>query len=119
MSARETQTEGFGKRGMSWHGISVIFYVWNEATQQPERRIYYIDQVLDKTNKQDTWSTATLIEAAIAAVKLDLPQLEEAVVCCDNAANYSSKYLAILLCIILDHFTLKGFSIRKLKMEKE
>ncbi|GFH48991.1 hypothetical protein CTEN210_05467 [Chaetoceros tenuissimus] len=85
---------------MSWHGISVIFYVWNEATLQLERRIYYIDQVLDKTNKQDTWSTATLIEAAIAAVKLDLPQLEKAVVCCDNTAIYSSKYLVILLCII-------------------
>ena len=100
MSGRETQTEGFGKRGMTWHGISIIFWVWNEEFDEPERCIYYIDQILDKTNKQDTWATATLLEAAVAALKLDVPELNEGIVCCDNAANYSSKYLAFLLAIM-------------------
>lgn len=89
-----------GKRGISWHGCTIIYYVWNEEKQCAERKLVYIDQILDQTNKQDSFATAALIESIIAAIKVNLPFLNEAQICCDNAPNYSSNLLVILISII-------------------
>lgn len=105
MVARETMPENFGKRGMAWHGSSIIFFVWakdKDEVYKPIKKVIYMDQILDKTNKQDALSVLSLIEALAAALIAQFPAdvAIDATLCSDNAGCYLSKLLLIVITIL-------------------
>ena len=60
MSSRETTLDHYGKRGVSWHGFCLIFYLCkavpgnnNETVEEPVRYTVYLNQLLSDSNKQD------------------------------------------------------------------
>ncbi len=66
-SNRETTAEHFGKRGISWHGFAVVFYLLDED-KNPYKNIVYLDQILSDTNKQDGPTVVALLEVAICTI---------------------------------------------------
>ena len=99
MSTRETQPENFGKRGMSWHGGAFWTYIWCKATKQAIKKTHYINQILDKSNKQDSSAVMSMLEAIAVAIMVNFPHIKEAVVHSDNAACYQNGLLVISIAI--------------------
>ena len=53
ISARESTIEHYGKRGISWHGFCLIYYLYDNESKEPIRYSTYLDQILSDGNKQD------------------------------------------------------------------
>ena len=61
-SARETSLEYYGKRGIGWHGMHIMYYKLEDdqddkdgtITKKPVQYSVYLDQILDDRNRQDT-----------------------------------------------------------------
>ena len=58
MSSRETTLDHYGKRGVSWHGFCLIFYLCktvpgdnNETVEEPVRYTVHLNQLLSDSNK--------------------------------------------------------------------
>ena len=58
ISARETTLDHYGKRGISWHGFCVQFYLLEEREDEsgtiskvPTLYTIYIDQIISDENK--------------------------------------------------------------------
>lgn len=96
MYQREFTSQSYGKRGVSWHGFLIIYYVWDEETQEPVRHVLKLDQILEGTNKQDGVTLLALVEAALVYI---LEEFGEGVVVevlqTDNAAAYHKKELVL------------------------
>jgi len=86
---RQKSIEHFGKRGISWHGFLMVFYVYNPDTGKAEREHVYADQILRGTNRQDGLAVAALLEQFFAQVLADgrFSDLEGVTAQSDNA-NY-------------------------------
>ena len=94
--------EGFGKRGMGWHGIAAIYYEWDDHVKFAVRKILYLDQILHKNNKQDTACVASLLEVFVSAIVTNFGSrdggfIPKAVVCSDNAGCYTSNLLILMI----------------------
>ena len=63
-SSRESSVEHYGKRGLGWHGMAIIFYLLDNE-QQPFKNIVYLDQLLNDTNLQDSGTVIGLLEVGI------------------------------------------------------
>ena len=74
-SNRETTMEHYGKRGISWHGAYILYYIWLQG-KAVEQRVY-LDQILDGDNKQDGLSVLSMVEAMMVHIKEDLPCIDE------------------------------------------
>jgi hypothetical protein len=112
MSARETMPENFGKRGMGWHGVLVMFYLWDDQKEEAVRQCMYIDQILEHSNKQDASAVVSMLEAAIMAIRVTLPWLSEAVLSTDNAGCYQSKLLLLSIGILNAKYSTEFFLSR-------
>lgn len=99
ISARESQVEGFGKRGIGWHGASAIYYEWDQTLQTAVRKIFYADQILDKNSTQDTVCVVSLVESFIQAIKENFGNdfIKRVIICSDKAGCYSSNLLLIFI----------------------
>ena len=60
ISSRETTLKYYGKRGIGWHNIYLMFYklkehVTDDGTKEmiPVKHSIYIDQIMSDSNKQD------------------------------------------------------------------
>ena len=49
-SSRESTVEHYRKRGLGWHGITIIFYLYDELGSVPYKNIIYIDQIMNDSN---------------------------------------------------------------------
>ena len=119
MSSRETMPENFGKRGLPWHGVAIIYYIWDNETSQAIKQVLYIDQIVDKCSKQDCLSVVALFETTIAAIMTNVPAIKEAIVCSDNAGCYTSKLLVLLVCILNAKYRSSFFISRMLHSETQ
>ena len=119
MSSRETMPENFGKRGLPWHGVAIIYYIWDNETSQAIKQVLYIDQIVDKCSKQDCLSVVALFETTIAAIMTNVPAIKEAIVCSDNAGCYTSKLLVLLVCILNAKYRSLFFISRMLHSETQ
>ena len=74
ISARETTLDHYGKRGISWHGFCVQFYLLEERendesgniSKVPTLYTIYIDQIISDGNKQDSLSVMSLLDLHLA-----------------------------------------------------
>ena len=100
ISARESTIEHYGKRGISWHGFCLIYYLYDNETKEPIRYSTYLDQILSDGNKQDTHCVVSLLEAALNQIIQDLPFIKSVTLQSDNARCYENHFLMIAISIL-------------------
>ena len=118
ISARETTIDHFGKRGISWHGFCVQFYLWEEKEDEsgdvsfaPTLYTIYIDQILSDGNKQDSLSVISLLDAALAQISQELPFINSIVLQSDNAKAYNNVFMLCAIPLINAKYSSKDISI--------
>ena len=104
MSQRETTLDHYGKRGISWHGFCLQFYLLqNEKNQDGEvvkvtsKYTVYLEQVVSDGNKQDALSVYSLLDAALGQIANEMPFVSSIILQTDNAKSYNNTFL---LCAI-------------------
>ena len=102
MSSRESTIDHYGKRGISWHGFCLIYYLYDEVEDKPVRYCNYLDQILSDGNKQDAYCVMSLLDAALAQINHDCPFISSVVVQSDNARCYENHFLILGMCILND-----------------
>jgi hypothetical protein len=85
-SSRETTVKHFGKRGISWHGMMLVYYDWSEDLNDVVRHSVYLDQILDGNSCQDGFYTVSMIEAGLKHIAKSFPNLRKGIVVFDNAS---------------------------------
>ena len=68
ISARESTLDHYGKRGISWHGFCLIYYMYDNDLGEAIRYSIYLDQILSDGNKQDMYCVLSLLEAALTQI---------------------------------------------------
>ena len=51
ISVRESTLDHYGKRGISWHGFCLIYYMYDSDLRDAIRYCIYLDQILSNGNK--------------------------------------------------------------------
>jgi hypothetical protein len=99
--AREKTSENFGKRGISWHGCLIVYYLYDSATNTAIRYVVKLDQILEGTNKQDGAVLLALLESAMTYIKQEFPDAKQEVILqSDNAGCYHAKEVVIGIAVI-------------------
>ena len=103
MKFRETQSQWFAKRGMSWHFSAVIHQSGHpncQAEGNGEYTIHMHVAVLDNS-KQDWFSVSCIIEEVLVTIKETHPSVSSAILRSDNAGCYhNSSLLSTINCTI-------------------
>lgn len=92
MRFRETQSQWFGKRGISWH-FSAVIHLANHpdcqctTTSMNGFKIHTYIVVLDSC-KQDWFAVSCILEEVLSVVKASHPTVTQAKVRSDNAGCY-------------------------------
>ena len=100
ISARESTIEHYGKRGISWHGFCLIYYLYDNETKEPIRYSTYLDQILSDGNKQDAHCVVSLLEAALNQIIHDLPFINSVTLQSDNARCYENHFIMVAISIL-------------------
>jgi hypothetical protein len=111
MYLREKTTDHFGKRGISWHGNRIEFFIWNNNEEKVESRVIKLDQILSGVNKQDAMTVLALLEAMQVYCSVEFPGATIAYVQSDNASYYQAKQVVVgipLLNAVSTFFELLG-----------
>ena len=102
---REKTTEFFGKKGMSWHGAVVFYYNSTESSthsassaagQEDEIRTLFFDHLLTNDMKQDRVAVLSLLDAILARLKIELPDVKRFHLISDNARCYQNDLLPVM-----------------------
>lgn len=94
---RESQTDWFGKRGISWH-ISVVYWKLNGVLQW--QGFVHIIQ----SSSQDSCAVVAIMQDVLVALKQQNPSIKTAYFRQDNAACYHSAE-TILACPVISKVT--------------
>ena len=116
-SSRETTLDHYGKRGIGWHGVHVMYYklehVDGSSNKEPVKYSIYLDQILSDGNKQDSMCVFSLIDSALMQIKYNLPFIKSAIIQTDNAHCYQNNFLicamALLNAAYGDHIVIEQF----------
>ena len=49
-SSRESTVDHYGKRGLGWHGMAIIFYPFDDKESALNKKIVYVDQIVNNSN---------------------------------------------------------------------
>ena len=93
--SRESTIDHYGKRGISWHGFCLIYYMYDDVNIDATRHCVYLDQILSDGNKQDTYCVISLLEAGLKQIHNDLPFIKSIVLQSDNARCYENHLLIL------------------------
>ena len=92
-SSRESTVEHYGKRGLGWHGMAIIFYLWDELESTAYKNIVYIDQIMNDSNVQDSGTVIGLLEVGFQAIIKELSFIKDATLISDNASSYQNHLI--------------------------
>jgi hypothetical protein len=95
MYQREKTLDHFGKRGISWHGNRIEYFIWNEIEEKVEPRVLKLDQILSGVNKQDCMTVLALLEALQAYCSVEFPGADIDYIQSDNASYYQAKQVVV------------------------
>ncbi len=90
INTRESTIDHYGKRGISWHGFCLIYYMYDENMKEATKYCTYLDQILSDGNKQDTYCVLSLLEAGLKQIHNDLPFVKSIVLQSDNVRCYEN-----------------------------
>eukprot|EP01047_Picozoa_sp_COSAG01_P043083 COSAG01_NODE_3805_length_5680_cov_7.949292_3_plen_692_part_00 len=89
---REPTTEHYGKRGISYHGVCVI-YMDKTSDGEYIQTLRYFDTVLDGDASQDIGATLSIIEDVLLRMRNTLPDhITDLIFQSDNARTYREKH---------------------------
>ena len=94
----ETTQLHFGKRGISRHGGSIVWYEWDEENYYDVRKA--VNQILSETNKQSGAIVLGLLDVAHKFVASQIPHIKNLVVFSDNASNYHAKEMVLWIPVL-------------------
>ena len=97
---REKTTEHYGKRGISWHGAMILFFVYDEKLKKAVKQTIYFDDVSFGENKQDALAVISLVECLLMRLRKRLPHVMKVSLQSDNASCYMSPSLLLMLPIL-------------------
>ena len=107
LSSRETSLDHYGKRGISWHGVHLMYFKLEEVedddgniTKQVVQYSVYMDQILADGNRQDSVCVASLLDAALKQISIDLPFISEITLQSDNANSYQNTFLICAIALL-------------------
>ena len=92
MKFREKQSEGFGKRGLSWHISSVIFKDENSKEVEVQSYAHLFDSCT-----QDWFSVASILEDLLVKFKSTHPSISQVYLRSDEAGCYHNNSLITAL----------------------
>ena len=93
ISARESTIEHYGKRGISWHGFCLIYYLYDNESKEPIRYSTYLDQILSGGNKQDAHCVVSLLEAALDQIIHHLSFINSVTLQSDSARCHENHFI--------------------------
>ena len=116
-SSRETTLDHYGKRGIGWHGVHVMYYRLEQVDDSTDKEAVkysiYLDQILSDGNKQDSMCVFSLIDSALMQIKYNLPFINSCIIQTDNAHCYQNNFLicsmALLNAVYKDHIVIEQF----------
>ena len=118
MSQRETTLDHYGKRGISWHGFCLQFYLLKseksddgEDVKVTSKYTVYLDQVVSDGNKQDALSVYSLLDAALGQVSNEMPFVSSIILQTDNAKSYNNTFLLCAIPLLNITYQQDGLSI--------
>ena len=108
ISARETSLEHYGKRGIGWHGVHIMYFKLEHVEDEEDGTIsekavqysVYLDQILDDGNKQDTVCVVSLLDSALRQITLDIPSIRSIILQSDNANSYQNTFLICAIALL-------------------
>ena len=103
-SSRESTVEHYGKRGLGWHGMAVIFYLYDDGDSLLYKNIIYIDQIMNDSNVQDSGTVVGMLEVGFEAIINELPFIKQATLVSDNASSYQNHLITIMVGILNQKF---------------
>ena len=90
--------EHYRKRGLGWHGMAIIFNLFDENNSLPYRNIFYINQIMNDSNVQDSGTVAGLLEVGFQDITKEMPFIKEATtLVSDNASSYQNHFTTFLV----------------------
>lgn len=116
---RESQSEFYGKRGISWHGSAV--FVNNvvipdlgttTGKQLQGHTTLFFDDVISNDDKQDVKTVCCILDAILCDLRKQFSGLKQLTIQSDNASCYSSALFfslaavlarSVLLCVPVSH----------------
>ena len=81
-----------------WHGFLANYYKRDRTDRV--RYTVYCDQILEGSNMQDGLAVASMREAFLRQIKLELPFIEYVTLQSDNAGCYQTNELLLLIPLI-------------------
>ena len=108
VSARETTLDHYGKRGIGWHGIHIMYFNLEDVedgkdgkiSKQPVQYSVYLDQVLEDGNKQDTICVVSLLDAALKQISYNIPSIKSIILQSDNANSYQNNFIICAIALL-------------------
>ena len=95
---REPTTEHYGKRGISYHGVCVMYMKKNNETGEYAQVLRYFDTVIEGDAAQDIGMTMSIIEDVLLRMRGELPDyVQKLIFQSDNARTYQNLLLPLLL----------------------
>ena len=79
INVRESTIDHYGKRGISWHGFYLIYYMYDENTKDATKYCAYLVQILSNGNEQDIYCVLSLLKAGLKQIHNDLPFVKSTV----------------------------------------
>ena len=111
VSSRETSLDHYGKRGISWYGVHLMYFKLEEVedddgniTKQAVQYSVYMDQILAGGNRQDLVCVGSLLDAALKQISVDLPFVSEIILQSDNANCYQNTFLICLIALLNSYY---------------
>jgi len=103
-SSRESTVEHYGKRGLGWHGMAIIFYLYDDGDSLPYKNIIYIDQIMNDSNVQDSGTVVGMLEVGFEAIVKELSFIKQATLVSDNASSYQNHLITIMVGLLNQKF---------------
>ena len=120
MSSRETTLDHFGKRGIGWHGVYLMYYQLKEhetdnGTNEiiPVKHSVYIDQIMADSNRQDMFCVFSMLDAALQQIHYNLPFISEVILQSDNANCYQNTSLICSISLLNASYQHRNLKIIK------
>ena len=85
------------------------------TTKTPTRYTGYLDQIISDSNKQDSFCVFSLLEAALAQIKQELPFITNIILQTDNVKSYNNVFFLCAIPLLNQIYDHKGLIIRSIK----
>jgi hypothetical protein len=97
---RESSQHHYGKRGLGWHIVHFVYFVWDVEKDKPSKVSVTLDQILGTGNRQDGFAVLGDLEALMKLISKELPFLKKGWLKSDNANCYHNKYLILSIPVL-------------------